>query len=255
MRRFAILILASLALTAAGHAQSPSPTNAAQVQPAVTSEIADDNNTDADIVVIGDNGEANALSADSLRDAAQAFQRHRSAFAPNARFVFQIDPVAGQALDSLGLRLRSNRRNRDGGRDSIDLDVNEAGEFELPVAQVLNGDWALRSAVRGRLSIRPLIISPGGTRFNRRFGDARLQCRVFIAFTRLNIAMRALAGAANVCNRSNVALYMRTPRPIAAVAITGWTQPIDIRADRMSFRVPLHERAISNEARITVRFQ
>ncbi len=238
-----LLMIAALTIAAApAFAQSP-----------VAPPAAEDGNTD--IVVVGDDGSANALSGDSLRDAAQAFQRHRATYAPAARFVFRVDPVAGEPFDTLDLRLRNGRENAEGGHDRIDLAIGNDGLFELPVAQVLSGDWGLRSSSRARLSIRPLILSPGGTQFDRRFGDVRLQCRVYIAFVRLNLAMRALAGAANVCNRSNVGLYLITPRPIDSVTIAGWSEPITIRPNRLSFRVPLHEDAISNDARMTVRFR
>ena len=53
----------------------------------------------ADIVVIGESGNGTSLSADSLRDAARAFQRHRAEFAPLATFSFVVEPVAG--LDAI----------------------------------------------------------------------------------------------------------------------------------------------------------
>jgi hypothetical protein len=209
-----------------------------------------------DITVVGESGNGTALSADSLRDAARAFERHRAEFAPNARFVFVIEPQAGQTLDGADLRLRSTRRNRDDAYDVIDLPLNADGEFELPVAEVLTGRWSLRtSATAGTVRIRPIILSPGNSRFDRRIGDVRLQCRVAIAFARLGLLTRAAAGAVGPCNSSMVALISITPRPIESVTISGWNQPIEIRDNRRGFRVPLHEDSIGNEDRLAVRLE
>jgi hypothetical protein len=247
-----LVLAAALAVQAAPAASATPP-------PAPTAQSFADVDADEgseDIVVVGDSGSETTLSADALRDAAQAFQRHRPAFAPQARFFFRVQPSAGQSLENIDLRLRDRRRNADGGYDRIDLTLDADGMFELPVEVVLSGTWSLRtSAPAGTLRIRPQILSPGSSLYDRRFGDARLQCRVAIAFARLNIAFRALASAANPCNRRNVGLYLAAPRPIDAVMITGWTEPIEIRPDRLSFRVPLHEEAISNDARMRITFR
>jgi hypothetical protein len=232
-------------------AQSP-PT----VPAAVLVDAAAEDPDNADIIVVGESGGEASLTADSLRDAAQAFTRHREEFAPQAQFQFSVEPIAGVALSSIAIRLRSNRRNAEGGYDRIELPIDEQGRITLPAETVMTGNWSLRTSARaGTLRIRPIILSPGSTRFDRRFGDARLQCRVAIAFARMGLLARAALGTVGACSSRRVATYLGTPQPIEAVSIEGWTQPITVRDDRMSFRVPLNEASIPNEARMRITFR
>lgn len=222
----------------------------------VTATDAAEEDGNADIVVLGESGNGTSLSADSLRDAAQAFQRHRAEFAPLATFSFVVEPVAGQPLGDIAVRLRSTRRNAEGGYESIALPIDADGAFVLPVDQVVSGRWTLRSSQRdGSIRIRPTILSPGNGRFNRRIGDVRLHCRVAMAFMRLGLIQRAAMGAIGPCGSSNVALYYGTPRPIVSASISGWNETLPVRDDRMSVRVPLHEDAIGNEQRLVIRLE
>ena len=204
-----------------------------------------------DIVVIGDNGNAFRLTADSLRDAARAYREHRANFAPQANLYFSVEAGEGGTLDGLSIYLRARRRGNDGIRAIVDLPLDERGRFVLPMVIMASGDWDLRAnRSRGGIRIRPLVLSPGSEIADRRFGDLRLQCRVSIAFARLSLPVRAMAGAAGVCNNSNIGLYTRAPRPLSAVTISDYTLPIDLRPDGISYRVPLHDESIGNEARL-----
>jgi FixH len=204
-----------------------------------------------DIVVVGDNGGAYRLTADSLRDAARAYAEHRGEFAPQASLYFAVEAGDGGTLDGLALYLRARRRSDDGGRAIVELPLGEQGRFVLPLDLLLAGDWDLRAnRARGGIRIRPLVLSSGSEIADRRFGDMRLQCRVSIAFARLSLPVRLLAGALGPCGSSRVRLFTSAPRPLSVVTITGYAEPIEVRADGMSYEVPLSVASIGNEERL-----
>jgi hypothetical protein len=243
--RLGLAALALAALPAAALAQQPAPVAIYGNTPADEAEGSDD------IIVIGDNGGQFRLTSDALRDAIRAFRQHRAAFAPASRLIFTVTAGDGGDLDGLTLYLRARRADRDGVRATIDLPFDAEGRIEMPIEQVATGNWDLRAnRARGGIRIQPLVLSPGSSIADRRFGDMRLQCRVSIAFARLSLPMRALAGAVGPCGSRRVALYTGVPRAISAVTITGYTTPIDIRPNGMSFRVPLQDEGIGNEARL-----
>ena len=204
-----------------------------------------------DIVVVGDNGGSYRLTGDSLRDAARAYREHRATFAPNAQLYFAVEAGDGGTLDGLTLYLRARERSADGSRTIVDLPLDERGRFILPMDVMASGDWDLRAnRSRGGIRIRPLVLSPGSEIADRRFGDMRLQCRVSVAFARLSLPIRLLAGAVGPCSSSSVQLYTRVPRPLSTVTITDYAEPIDVRPDGLSYHVPLQDERIGNEARL-----
>lgn len=204
-----------------------------------------------DIVVVGDNGGAYRLTGDSLRDAARAYSEHRATFAPDASLYFAVEAGDGGTLDGLSLYLRARQRGADGSRAIVDLPIDAQGRFVLPLEIAASGDWDLRAnRSRGGIRIRPLVLSPGSEIADRRFGDMRLQCRVSIAFARLSLPIRLLAGAVGPCSSRRVRLFTRAPRPLTAVTITGHAEPIDVRPDGLSYHVPLQDENIGNEARL-----
>ena len=216
----------------------------------------EDNAGNDDIVVIGDSGSSFRLTADSLRDAVRAFNEHRARFAPDATLYFLVETGDGGALDGLTLYLRARRRDADGDRAYIDLPLDANNRIVLPLDQVASGDWELRAnRARGGIRMRPQILSPGSTIADRRFGDMRLQCRVSIAFARLSLPVRLIAGAVGPCGSSAVNLVTRAPQPISAVTISDYATPIEIRDDGISFVVPLQVEAISDEARLRLTYR
>jgi hypothetical protein len=229
----------------------PDPVDMDGVTHARSADVDTDRGGSDDIVVVGDNGSQFRLTGDALRDALRAFVRHRPIYAPAGRLIFSVTANGNPSLDGVQVYLRARRRLRDGTRAILDLPLSRDGGFELPGDALSLGEWDLRVAgARGGIRIRPLVLSPGTSIADRRFGDFRLQCRVSIAFARLSLPLRALAGAVGPCSSSRVALYARAPQALSAVAITGYTAPIDIRPNGVSFRVPLHESSIGNEARL-----
>ena len=204
-----------------------------------------------DIVVVGDNGGAYRLTGDSLRDAARAYREHSSTFAPDATLYFAVEAGDGGTLDGLTLYLRARERGEDGSRAIIDLPLDAMGRFVLPPEIAASGNWDLRAnRSRGGIRIRPLVLSPGSSIPDRRFGDMRLQCRVSVAFARLSLPIRLLAGAIGPCSSSRVQLYTRAPRPLSAVTITDYAATVDVRPDGIAYHVPLQDERIGNEARL-----
>lgn len=240
-----------LSATAPASARSASPAalpSDADSQPAATGSD--------DIVVVGDNGSLFRLTADSLRDAVRAYRQHQSTFAPAATLYLQVESGDGSSLEGLDLYLRARRRGPDGDHAIINLPLDAANRAVVPLDQVASGQWDLRSnRSRGGIRIRPLILSPGTTIADRRFGDLRLQCRVSIAFARLSLPMRALAGAVGPCGSNRVILLTRASRPISTASITGYPTPLTIRDDGVTYAVPLHDQTISNEARLRLTYR
>lgn len=224
----------------------PAPTDA---QPTAAAD-------DEDIVVIGDNGGTFRLTGDALRDSAQAYRRHRAAFAPDSRLYFEVIPAEGTTLAGTTLHLRARRANRDGDHERVELPLDGDRRFILPTDVVIGGQWDLRSnRPSSAIRVRPIVLSSGSSETDRRFGDARLQCRVSIAFARLSLPVRMLAGAIGPCGSSRFALYLGVRQPLERVSISGYDQPIQYRTDRRSFRVPLQDATIGNEARLRLFYQ
>ncbi len=247
LRRVRGFVLAALAMAVPVAAQ-PGVENGGEF---VASPIDAGSEGSDDIVVIGDNGNAFRLTADSLRDAARAYRENRSSYAPLAQLYFAVEAGDGGPLDGLSLYLRARRRGDDGNRDVVELPLDDQRRFVLPMDVMASGGWDLRANVsRGGIRIRPLVLSPDSTIADRRFGDLRLQCRVSIAFARLSLPLRMLAGAAGVCNNGNISLLTRAPRALVDVTLSDYGDPIEISEDRIAYRVPLHDERISNEARM-----
>jgi len=254
-------LLAAVLLSAAAPASAQSAPANAPVE--VNTDSAEANAGDAgdagdgnDIVVIGDNGNLFRLTADSLRDAARAFGQHRDTYAPAANLYLQVEAADGGSLDDVEIYLRARRRGPDGDRQTIDLPLDANHRAALPIDQVITGQWELRTNhARGGIRVRPLVLSPGSSLPDRRFGDLRVQCRVSIAFARLSLPMRALAGALGPCGSSRVILLTRASRPITAATITDYPTPLPIREDGVTYSVPLHDQNISNEARLRLTYR
>ncbi len=252
-RHRAIALAATLPLIAASLASAQDAPTTIETDGTIArgGDVDTDREGSDDIVVVGDNGGQFRLTGDALRDALQAFVTHRSAFAPAARLRFSVKAAGNPTLDGVQVYLRDRRRLRDGTRAILDLPLDGDGRFELPADALSLGNWDLRVAgAGGGIRIQPLVLSPGSSIADRRFGDMRLQCRVSIAFARLSLPVRMLAGAVGPCGSSSVALYTSVPQEISSVSITGYAEPIDIRPNGMSFRVPLQDDSIGNEARL-----
>lgn len=252
----AALIAALIIVPVSAQSGTPAPTGTQAVGTDHADAATGDADSSDDIVVVGDNGSSVRLTADSLRDAAEAYRAHRDEFAPASNLYFRVDIPAGSTRDGLLLYLRARARDADGTHAIIDLTVDDQGLFLLPIDTVITGGWELRTnRRRGGIRIRPLVLSPGSEIADRRFGDMRLQCRVSVAFARLNLFTRALAGAVNVCNNRRIRLFTRSPQPLASATVSSRSEPLQIGADGISFQVPLSDESIGNDDRLRLTYR
>jgi hypothetical protein len=211
--------------------------------------VQDDGAETADIVVIGFS-KPYKLSVEELRDAVVAYRQGRPVLAPASTLYFAVDGLAGQSLDGLRLVLRSS-----GSTIPIALDDNR--RFVLP--DLGAGKWEL-VANRGRtgLSIRPIVLSPGTDVGDRRLGDMRLQCSVLWSIEKhhASLPMKAIFGAAGGCRSTKLALYTKSDRPIAEafVLTDGKRIPVSVLSDRRTYRAPLGDKSLHDEARVRFTF-
>ena len=211
--------------------------------------VKDDGAGTADIVVIGFS-KPYKLSVEELRVAVVAYRQGKPVLAPASTLYFAVDGLDGQSLSGLRLALRSS-----GSTIPIALDDNQ--RFVLP--DLGTGKWDL-VANRGRngLSIRPIVLSPGTDAGDRRLGDLRLQCSVLWSIEKhhASLPMRAIFGAAGGCRSTKLALYTKTDRPIAEafVLMDGKRTPVPVLSDRRTYRAPLGEKSLRDEARVRFTF-
>lgn len=235
--RIALLALAALAAGAAPLVAQEQP-GAATAPPIADGE---------DIIVTGMGASGYRLTADQLRDAVRAFQRHRATFAPQASLRWRIIPAT--EADGLEIRLVS-------GTERIELPIDAAGEFALPADRILSGSWRLQTnAGRRQIRIRPQTFSPGGSDANFRMGDARLMCRVYWAFANnsFSVIQRAMFGAVGGCGSRRVSIWYRSEQAIASASVG--TTALGVRQDGSAFNPPLHDRSIANDTRIRLTYR
>ncbi len=205
---------------------------------------------DEDITVVGLGERAYKLNAQQLRAAVGAFEQNRAAFAPQARLMWFLMPRGPHPEVSLALK--------DNEGEVLPIPVSAEGSFTLPHDKILTGQWRLvTTAAKGAIRIQPVAMSPGATREQFRMGDARLSCRVHWGFIsdQYSIVTRSLFSMVGGCASSSIGIYFSTDKPINAVTIDGWSKPIQYGQNNKSWRIPLHEKTISNEAvaRVTYR--
>ncbi len=237
-----MLVQLLLLAPAAAMAQAPAPEAGTQA-PAQAPD-------DGEILVVGDNGRSYRLSADQLRDMARAWRQHRPAFAPAADLTFKVEPRGDAALDGLALILS----NEDDG-EALEIALDADRLIRLPVERMVEGKWRLRAnRPRAGINLRPRVFSPGTDDRNRRLGDMRLQCRVWWAFANndLPIWVRAGGNLIGLCNSSRVALFATPEVSFSTARMMPGDLPVEIGGDRKSVRWPLHDRTMSNDARMVL---
>lgn len=232
-------MLPAFMLAATGHlaaqAQAQSPTETAAVPDG------------EDIVVTGLGSGGYRLTADQLRDAVRAFEQHRAEFAPQATLVWRVMP----ASEAEGLELRLAN-----GDQILPVVIDADARFTLPAAQVLTARWRLQSnAGQRQIRILPVILSPGSTQQDMRFGDARLLCRVFWAFAnnQFSVIQRAMFGAIGGCGNRRVTIWYSSEQPLATATVAD--QPLIVREDGSAYSPPLHDRSIADDARLRLTYR
>ncbi|MFM9828709.1 MAG: hypothetical protein ACKVOB_08195 [Sphingomonas sp.] len=242
--------IAGAAIHAAGVQTTPPPHTSTSA-PASATDTPDD-----DIVVVGQNGDKTRLTADSLRDAAQAYEKYRAEFAPNAPFQFEIRNTDPAKTRGLTLYLRHRLRERDGSFQTRDVPLDQQGRFLLPIDLATTAAWELRTTPnRAGLQISPLILSPGTDITDRRMGDLRLQCRVTVAFARISVAFRALVSALNPCNNRSFGIYAPSRKPLLSAEIPGNNIVILNPKRPNSYLIPLSNKRVANDDRLKLTYK
>lgn len=236
----ALLMIASPAL-----AQTSSPTATHQAEGA--------ENEDADaIVVVGDNGKRYTLSSDRLKSAVRVFTKFSPSLAPQATLWFKVRPRGDTAPNDPEFWLEKKN-------ERINIVLGPDRRFSLPHATILKGGWVLRSNQPRSLELIPYVASPGTNFEDRRFGDLRLQCRVmWELMPEVNGPLRIMGDAWGVCTSKSVAIYYSVDKPLQSASViqpgrSEVTLPLD--RDNKGYRPLLHDKKISNEARIRLTYR
>lgn len=200
----------------------------------------------ADEIVVTGSREG-TLDLKRLLDASSAFKAGRATFAPHSVLKFQLRPASRLLVKETRLVLR--------GEDdrSLEVAIDEDGRFTLP--DLPSGRWELvHNLGKQPISVRPLVLSPGSTEFDRPLGDLRLQCRVSwqVRKNGYSFFSRAGFGALGGCSSTRFAFVTTTPRPItAAHALTGGrTLALTVTANRVGYQAPLGDKSLPNGTRI-----
>lgn len=200
----------------------------------------------ADEIVVTGSREG-TLDLKRLLNAVSAFKADRATFAPESVLKFQLRPESGYPVKGMKLALRTDDDR------SVTVDIDEDGRFALP--DQISDRWELVHNLGKRaVSVRPLVLSPGSTEFDRPLGDLRLQCRVSweIRKKAYSFISRAGFGALGGCSSTRFAFVTTTPRPItAARAMTvGHVLDLPIAANRAGYQAPLGDKRLPNSTRI-----
>lgn len=211
----------------------------------------DGGTSSGDIIVIADPDGSYRISADRMHDMIEAYRKNRDRFAPQSSLFMRFRASSGASTEGITVRLRR-------GEEEMTLDVDASGTATIPVAMLGDGRWQLVvSRALGTLRITPTIYSPGTAIANRRMGDLRLQCRTHYGFiqNQVNIALRGLFNLFGGCSSSRFAIYYRADQPLASAMVEGRAEPLQLGRTGDTYRVPLSDRNISNEARLTLTYR
>jgi hypothetical protein len=220
---------------------------AVQTMPSAPTESSND-----DVVVVGSR-ESFKLNTRALRAGQSAFLKNREAFAPQASLRFLVERRDGTKMGSTSIRLYFTD-----GTNRVAVPISPDNSFDL--SGLPAGDWWLESNLpRRSVRIDALVRSPGSTPYDYRFGDGRLQCRVSWTMLKANVPILAapLVGvveAAGPCSSRKMGLYTVTPRPIrtAEISEAGRSTSAWVGKQRRSYRLPMGDDTLGNEAKVKV---
>lgn len=223
----------------------------AQTGPAESSQ--DDENATGIIIVTAD-GKSYRLTADSLRDAIKAYAKYRDRYAPEGVLYFKVDLNEGETLDGLEFFLSPRKKNSTA--PDVPLQLDAEGRLVLPTDLVATADWDLRANRKDRsIKLKPQVFSTGSVLENRRFGDFRLECRVFVAFARIPAPLRLLVDAFDVCDNEDVQLVAKVERPLASAVLDNYDRSLVHEKTEFHYIVPMSDETVSNEARLRLTYR
>jgi hypothetical protein len=245
MRWWSIFVFSLL--STALPAQSPPPPSTPQ---------SDDVETD---IVVEGLSKAKHMSLAQFRSAQQAFMQFRGSMAPTSRLTFKLvgsskAGITDAVLSTIHLAFVS-KENR------IPITVGADHRFTLPDISTVQGDYRLLANIgKRKIFIVPEVYSNGTSEKDRRVGDLRLTCQTLWGFykSEVPIFMRAGFSLVGGCSSKSIGFMEDLHRPLesATVEDAGKATPIAISPKfASSYRWPIWNKKLSNEARVRIKFK
>ncbi len=245
MRWWSMLLM--FPLSTALPAQSPPPPSAAQ---------ADDIETD---IVVEGLSKAKHMSLAQFRAAQQAFNQFHGSMAPTSRLAFKlVGPSKAGITDAVLSTIHLAFVSQD---NRIPIAVGADHRFTLPDLSTVQGDYRLLANIgKRKIFIVPEIYSSGTSENDRRVGDLRLTCQTLWGFykSEVPIFMRAGFSLVGGCSSKSIGFMEDLHRPLesATVEDAGKATPIAISPKfANSYRWPIWNKKLSNEARVRIKFK
>ncbi len=190
-------------------------------------------------------------------EAQKTFAKYRASLAPNATLVYMLRPItvnnkvlASGKLDGIRLALV-------GKEDRIEIKIDADHRFTMPdLTSLRQQDYKLMANIGKKpIGVIPDIFSPGTSLTDRRLGDMRLTCRTAWALwkSEVSIFLRAGFGVVGGCSSNKIGFYNKMPGPVESVAAVDGGRSSKLALNPKlsdSYRVPLHDKSLSNETRL-----
>ncbi len=189
----------------------------------------------------------------SLQSVIGAYEEAKPRFSPESELFFEVLPKnPDDKVSDISLELVPEQG------DAIALPINAQGRFIMP--KVDGSNWKL-VANRGAtpIAILPIVLSPNSTETNRRLGDLRAQFPAMVAIAGVSFSSSELAAfdAMGGCQGQSVNLFTRSRLPLASAWVeeNGQKSELPIQPSKANdgataYRMPLADKAWSNEARV-----
>ncbi len=191
--------------------------------------------------------------------------------APNApQLLFQARTRAGQPLDAALLQggagadpLSAVLAGDDGYALRLALDAD--GRFQVPRSQPAwdaHADLRL-SKQRSDVRVWPYVRSPGLAGNQRRLGDIRLECQVFVAIAKKEAPLHIVLLGNTVMLGSDWCAFMKdqdrawdatTPAPLSSAILRDGQRSMALRVKGARFEVPVGDTSWSNDAIVELAF-
>jgi hypothetical protein len=199
------------------------------------------------------------------------------ALAPGVpQLLFQARTRSGRLLDAALLEGRpafegkpatealSARLSGDGNY-SLALALDEQGRFQVPRSQpAWDADAELRlSRKHSEVRVWPSVRSPGLAANQRRLGDIRLECQVFVAIAKKEAPLHIVLLGNAVMLGSDWCAFMKDkehtwgvsmPGPLGAAVLREGQRSTALRVKGSRFEVPIGDTSWSNDAIVEVAF-
>jgi hypothetical protein len=165
----------------------------------------------------------------------------------------------GSGADALGARLAGD----DGY--ALMLALDEDGRFQVPRSQpALDAEAELRLSKKSSdVRVWPYVRSPGLAGNQRRLGDIRLECQVFVAIAKKEAPLHIVLLANTVMLGGDWCAFMKDkertwdvsmPAALSAAVLREGGRNTALRVKGNRFEVPIGDKSWSNDAIVDVQF-